>query len=115
MHDYDAFAAEWIEAWNSHDLDRILAHYSQEIVFVSPRAAVVVPDSGGEIRGGDALRRYWRAGLDRNPELHFRLEAVLATVSGATLLYRNQIDQLVAETMLFDSKGLVRLGVAAYG
>jgi ketosteroid isomerase-like protein len=26
----EAFASEWIEAWNSHDLDRILAHYSDD-------------------------------------------------------------------------------------
>ena len=30
----DAFAAEWIAAWNAHDLDRILAHYAEGIVFV---------------------------------------------------------------------------------
>ena len=24
------FAAEWIEAWNAHDLDRILSHYTDD-------------------------------------------------------------------------------------
>ena len=34
-----AFADEWIEAWNSHDLDRILSHYSDDAELLSPVAA----------------------------------------------------------------------------
>jgi ketosteroid isomerase-like protein len=30
-----AFADEWIAAWNSHDLDRVLSHYAPEVVFLS--------------------------------------------------------------------------------
>jgi ketosteroid isomerase-like protein len=29
-------AHEWIEASNSHDLDKILAHYDEDVVLVSP-------------------------------------------------------------------------------
>ncbi|HEX5049396.1 MAG TPA: nuclear transport factor 2 family protein, partial [Gammaproteobacteria bacterium] len=31
------FAHEWIDAWNSHDLDRILSHYADDFVMSSPR------------------------------------------------------------------------------
>ena len=24
------FAREWVEAWNDHDLDRVLAHYAED-------------------------------------------------------------------------------------
>ena len=34
-----SFAADWIEAWNSHDLDRIMTHYAEDLVLVSPIAA----------------------------------------------------------------------------
>ena len=34
--DLHAFAEEWITAWNTHDLDRILSHYAEDIVFRSP-------------------------------------------------------------------------------
>jgi hypothetical protein len=40
--DARAFAAEWIAAWNSHDLDRILSHYAGDIVFLSPFAQQLV-------------------------------------------------------------------------
>ena len=38
----ERFAAEWIAAWNSHDLETILSHYADDIVFRSPRIAVVM-------------------------------------------------------------------------
>jgi len=110
----DEFAREWIEAWNAHDLERILSHYSREVVFASPVAAQIVPDSGGVIRGIDALRSYWATGLERVTDLHFDLVDVLHTVAGITILYRNQRDLLGAETLFFDSDGLVTRGFAAY-
>jgi ketosteroid isomerase-like protein len=30
------FAEEWIAAWNSHDLDRILSHYADDFEMASP-------------------------------------------------------------------------------
>lgn len=30
------FARDWIDSWNSHDLDRILAHYSDQFEMSSP-------------------------------------------------------------------------------
>lgn len=30
------FAAEWIAAWNSHDLERILSHYAEDFEMASP-------------------------------------------------------------------------------
>ena len=29
-------AHHWVEAWNDHDLERILAHYADDVVFSSP-------------------------------------------------------------------------------
>jgi ketosteroid isomerase-like protein len=37
----ERFAADWIAAWNSHDLDVILSHYADDVVFHSPRIALV--------------------------------------------------------------------------
>ena len=110
----DEFARDWVEAWNAHDLERILSHYAPDVVFASPVAAEIVPESRGVIRAIDALRSYWASGLDRIPDLHFDLVDALHTVDGVTILYRNQRDLLVAETLFFDSDGLVTQSFAAY-
>ncbi|MBC7124495.1 MAG: hypothetical protein H5T24_02610 [Bacteroidales bacterium] len=32
------FAEQWIKSWNSHDLNEILSHYSDDIVITTPRS-----------------------------------------------------------------------------
>ena len=43
------FASEWVEAWNSYDLERILGHFTEDVTFSSPVAARIVPGSEGII------------------------------------------------------------------
>lgn len=57
------FADEWISAWNARDVEAVLAHYADDVVFTSPTALRVVPASGGIVRDKDALRSYWRPAL----------------------------------------------------
>lgn len=39
--DAQAFAREWVKAWNDHDLPAILSHYADDVVFHSPRIRMV--------------------------------------------------------------------------
>jgi ketosteroid isomerase-like protein len=34
------FAEEWIASWKSHDLDRILAHYADDVEVTTPMIKV---------------------------------------------------------------------------
>jgi hypothetical protein len=107
-----AFAQAWIAAWNTRDLDAILSHYAADVVFLSPYAKQVV--GKGRVVGIDALRAYWRRGLDANPDLHFELDSVLAGFEALTILYRNHRGQQVAETVEFDGGGKVVRSFACY-
>jgi ketosteroid isomerase-like protein len=78
--DPKAFAEEWQAAWNRHDLDAVVAHYAEDAVFSSPLAARMFPESGGVLRGRAALREYWAAAFERNPQLHFELTTLHAGV-----------------------------------
>jgi hypothetical protein len=109
-----SFAVEWIAAWNARDLERILSHYASEIEFISPLAARLVPESGGTIRGLEALRSYWSRGIAQSPDLHFELVDALESVSGCTLVYRNHRRQLIAETLFFNDAEKVIRASAAY-
>jgi ketosteroid isomerase-like protein len=57
----DQFALEWIEAWNSHDLERILSHYAEDASMSSPFIAQIVGIPSGILQGKPALRAYWSA------------------------------------------------------
>lgn len=112
--DHAAFAAEWVDAWNSKDIERVLVHYADDVVVTSPLAARVVPESNGTIRGKIALRAYWTAALAKTGALHFELEDVLSGAGTMTILYRNHRAERVSETLLFDAAGLVSRVVVAY-
>lgn len=112
--DHDAFAAEWVAGWNAKDVDRVLAHYADDIVLTSPMAARVVPASHGTIHGKVALRAYWEEALARSGALHFTLEETLSSAGALTILYRNHRNERVTETLLFDSAGLVTRAIVAY-
>ena len=45
------FADDWMEAWNSHDLDRVLSHYEEDVVLTSPRVRLFLSRDDGTIRG----------------------------------------------------------------
>jgi hypothetical protein len=108
-----AFSAAWVAAWNAHDLDTLLSHFHDDVVFTSPVAAQIVPESGGVLRGKDALRAYWTEGLRRIPDLQFSVERVFAGVSVLVISYRNQRGNLVDEVLVF-ADGLVVEGHGTY-
>ena len=110
--DADEFGAEWVAAWNSHDLDRIVAHYSDDIVFRTPMAERLV--GTGLIEGKAALRTYWGRALEVAPHLKFDLQRVYAGFGVLTIAYTNHRDQLAAETCEFGSDGLVIRSAACY-
>ncbi len=112
MHDFRAIAHDWIDSWNAHDLERILGHYSPDIVFLSPLAEQRV--GSGRVVGADALRAYWAGGLAAQPDLHFTLSSVLIGHSCLTILYTNHRGQNVAETLELDEDGKVIRACACY-
>jgi ketosteroid isomerase-like protein len=107
------FAEDWLTAWNRHDVEAVLAHFHDDVVFTSPVAARVMPDSQGVVRGKAALREYWNTALETMPDLHFEIVGVYHGVSAVVINYRNQTGTLVNEVLEFDG-GLVRRGHGTY-
>jgi ketosteroid isomerase-like protein len=94
-------------------VDRVLAHFHDDVVFTSPVAARLVPGSDGYVRGKPALREYWREGLRQIPDLNFTIEQVFAGVDTLVIQYRNQKGVAVSEILVFEA-GKVRCGHGTY-
>lgn len=110
--DPQRFAEEWAEGWNSHDLDRIMAHDAEGIVFRSRKAAALVGQ--GTITGKAALRDYWRQALERQPDLHFTVQDVLVGHEMLVITYLNRKSVLAAETVIFNASGKVVIAGACH-
>ncbi|MFC7756295.1 nuclear transport factor 2 family protein [Tsukamurella soli] len=93
------FADSWLAAWNAHDLDTILAHFTDDARFTSPVAATLLPDTGGVLVGKAAIREYWTVGLERIPDLRFEIVAVYTGVDTVVINYRNHAGGLVCEVL----------------
>jgi ketosteroid isomerase-like protein len=102
-----AFARRWADQWNSRDLEGLLSHFTDDVVFTSPIAAKVLPESGGVLRGKEAVRQYWGEGWRRIPGLHFEVVAVYAGVNTVVINYRNHTGALVCEVLSFEGDQVV--------
>lgn len=68
-----ALGREWIAAWNSRDLERVLALYDENSEMTSDRIQALGFDSSGTLTGKAKLRMYWGKALTLLPNLHFEL------------------------------------------
>jgi len=109
-----AFARHWIEAWNDHDLERILAHYADDVVFSSPFIQTIGASPSGAIVGTKALLGYFTAALATYPTLTFHLHAVFRGIDTVTLLYESVNGLLAAETMILNQQHQVSRVLAQY-
>lgn len=84
-----SFAETWVDAWNSHDLEKILSHYTEDFIIESPMAIKLYPQSGGTVIGKNEVRKYWSIGLEKSPDLRFELLDVLVGVHSLSLYLLN--------------------------
>lgn len=54
--DVQAFAHKWMESWNSHNLDQILEHYSNDIVVTTPMIRLATGGKVDSLEGKEAVR-----------------------------------------------------------
>ncbi len=107
-------ANHWVAAWNSHDLEAILAHYDEAVELTSPVAARLLGVPDGKVIGRVNLRAYFQRGLDAYPQLRFELKDVLWGLNSVILYYINQNGTHTAEFMEVSAAGKVVRVVANY-
>lgn len=108
------FASEWIEAWNAHDIDRILSHYSDEFEMFSPMIARLAGSSEACLKGKQAVRMYWVKALAMYPSLAFKHVCTLIGVDSLVIHYVGAANRRVAEVFHFNREGLVACSHAYY-
>ncbi|MBF9221303.1 nuclear transport factor 2 family protein [Hymenobacter ruricola] len=108
------FAHDWVESWNAHDLDRIMAHYADELDFRSPLIQQLGAGASGALHTKETLRAYFATGLARYPDLHFALQQVLPGVQSVVLYYRSINGWPAAEYMELNAQGRVQRVRAHY-
>jgi ketosteroid isomerase-like protein len=112
----EEIARAWIDAFNAHDLERLLALYAEDAHHTSPKIRTLHPKTGGKLRGKAALREWWADALERIPDLRYELTYVTASDERVFVEYlrqtRGEPDLPVAE--VFDVRGGVIVSSRVY-
>jgi ketosteroid isomerase-like protein len=108
------FAEEWAAAWNAHDLNRILSHYSGDFEMTSPFIVQIMGEPTGTLRGKGPVGVYWKQALERIPDLHFKILEVFAGAGSVVIRYEVVLGLRACEVFFFDSRGKVSRAAAHY-
>jgi steroid delta-isomerase-like uncharacterized protein len=80
-------ARAWLDAFNRHDVDALVALYADECTHTSPKIRALHPDTGGQLRGKAALAKWWREANARLPNLRYEATAIVADDERAIIEY----------------------------
>lgn len=109
------FANEWINSWNSQDIEKILSHYSDDFIIETPMAIKILPETGGIVRGKEAVKKYWTIGLEHIPNLKFEILDVLIGVNVLSIYYLNiATNKKAIEIMSFNNELKVNRATVLY-
>ena len=65
---------KWVKGWNDHNLSAIMSSYAEELEFSSPKIRMILGENRNDtIRSKVELNTYFSAGLERFPNLKFKI------------------------------------------
>ena len=103
---------DWIAAWNSHDLERVLALYTEDFEMTSDRIPALGFDASGTLRGKDKVRAYWSKALAMIPNLHFELIDTYVSPDSVVVFYQNERGARICEYLRLNAEGKIKQGSA---
>ena len=108
------FAAEWVAAWNAHDVDAVLAHYADDFTMTTPMIKNLLGIPTGTLQGKQAVGDYWRAALQKIPDLKFSIIETTCGVDTVSIYYNAVFGRRAIETFFFNAAGKVYKALATY-
>jgi len=93
----------WFEAFNAHNLEKLLSLYDDEAEHFSPKLKIRHPETNGLVTGKNALRSWWKDAFDRLPSLHYKVTSLTSNSDRVFMEYirnvENEETMLVAEVL----------------
>jgi len=108
------FAEHWIAAWNKHDLEEILSHYTDDFEMTTPMIQRLLGIESGTLKGKKAVGDYWRVALQKIPDLKFSVIEVTSGINSVSVFYNAVLGKKAIETFLFNNEGKVFKAFATY-
>lgn len=85
-------ALKWFEAFNEHDLEKLLSLYDDDAQHYSPKLKQRQPETRGLIMGKDLLRAWWTDAFKRLPSLKYEVVKLTADEDQVFMEYTRFVD-----------------------
>lgn len=103
----DSIAFKWFEAFNEHNLEKLLSLYDDKAEHYSPKLKIKHPETNGLISGKEALRVWWQDAFERLPSLHYEVKSLTSNEYRVFMEYIRKVegepDMMVAELLLIQN------------
>ncbi len=107
-----ALGRQWIAAWNSRDLERVLELYAEDFEMTSDKIPALGFDPSGTLRGKANVRAYWAKALQLVPGLHFELIDTYVSPDSLVVFYQNETGAKICEYLRLNAEGKIVQGSA---
>ncbi len=111
MNNLKNIAQAWFNAFNTHDIEALLALYDEDAEHYSPKLKIHQPATNGFIKGKAALRAWWTDAFTRLPDLHYELLHLTAEADQVFMEYIRQTpgeeDLRVGEVLIIKNNKIV--------
>ena len=100
----------WFEAFNAHNLEKLLSLYDDEAEHFSPKLKIRHPETNGLVTGKEALRTWWQDAFDRLPSLNYEVIRLTSQDDRVFMEYVRHVngeDDLYVGEMLEIKNGLI--------
>jgi len=104
-------ALRWFGAFNTHNLEALLALYHEDAQHYSPKLKLRNPQSKGLIKGKDALRDWWQDAFRRLPSLRYEMLGLTSDNNQVFMEYIRHVDgeedMRVAELLVLEEDKII--------
>ena len=100
----------WFDAFNEHDIEKLLALYHADADHYSPKLKVRFPETKGLIKGKDALRNWWNDSFERLPSLRYEIISLTVNKDFVLMAYKRMVnneEDMEVNEVLNISNGLI--------
>lgn len=93
----------WFEAFNAHNLEKLLSLYDEEAEHYSPKLKIRHPETNGLVSGKEALQNWWQDAFERLPSLHYKVTSLTSNPERIFMEYIRMVEgeenTMVAEVL----------------
>ena len=108
----EKIAHRWIDAFNQHDLEKLLNLYSENARHYSPKLKSRHPATNGWIEGKPTLKTWWADAFERLPTLQYHLQNLRVNNQQVLMEYERSVEHetpmMVAEILEIENGLIVK-------